>query len=203
VAKPKTFPTDFEARRPVTFYPAEPPELTGDILEIGPGNGELLLWHAEHQPEKKCIGIEISPRRTGRMIRRIERFGLTNVTLVRGNARVLIPKYLTTPCFERIYVLFPDPWPKPRHSFHRLLSVEILGHLVRALKPGGDIVLASDEQPYVDWVIENVSHVPELKLDGSPYYEGPRLVPTGSGTWFERLWLDKGKEIYYARMVRL
>jgi tRNA (guanine-N7-)-methyltransferase len=202
VAKPKTFPVEFESQRSAYFYPGEQSEVTGDILEIGPGNGELLLWHAANDPQKKFVGIEIALWRIRKMIRRIERESLGNVLLIRGNARILLPRYFVTPCFERVYVLFPDPWPKSRHSHQRLLSVEFLGRLAEILKPGGDIVLASDEQPYVDWTIENVSHVPELLLDGSPYYTGPRLIPSGDETWFERLWRNQGKDIFYARMVR-
>jgi tRNA (guanine-N7-)-methyltransferase len=203
VAKPKTFPVEFESQRPAYFYPADQSSVTGDILEIGPGNGELLLWHAASDPEKKFVGIEIALWRIRKMIRRIERESLGNVLLIRGNARILLPRYFSTPCFERVYVLFPDPWPKSRHSHQRLLSVEFLRRLATILKPGGDIVLASDEQPYVDWTIENVSQVPELRLDGSPYYTGPRLIPSGDETWFERLWRNQGKDIYYARMVRV
>lgn len=202
MAKEKTFPLEFESKRPVYFYPAELADFSGDILEIGPGRGDLLLWHAAQDASRQCVGIELALWRYHKLLKRIERHRLANVSLIRGNARILLPKHFHAATFERIYVLFPDPWPKPRHSFHRLLNVAILSHLGSILRPGGEIVLASDEQPYVDWVIENTQQVPSLILDGSPYYSGPRLIPSGNETWFESLWRQKGKEIYYLRIVK-
>lgn len=202
MAKEKTFPVEFEGKRPVYFYPAEVADITGDILEIGPGNGNLLVWHAHKEPTKQCVGVELSLRRFHRIIRKIERNHLANISLVRGNARILLPKYFHSPTYERIYVLFPDPWPKPRHSFHRLLNTEIVSHLASILKPGGDIILATDIRPYAEWVLENAASIPELKAEGDPFYHGPYLIPSGEQTWFETLWRQQGKDIFYVKLVR-
>ncbi|PWB71687.1 hypothetical protein C3F09_07475, partial [candidate division GN15 bacterium] len=137
-----------------------------------------------------------------KLIARAEKRGLTNIQLFRGNARIIIPRYFTSPCFERIYVLFPDPWPKPRHAFHRLLSVEFLRQLANLLKSSGDIVLATDWQPYADWVVENVVQVEGLRNTGSPYSEEANLNPSGEQTFFEKLWRSKGREIYFVRIER-
>jgi tRNA (guanine-N7-)-methyltransferase len=202
VAKEKTFPFEFEAKRATYFHPAEIPEVTGDILEIGPGHGDLLLWHAYHEPNRHCVGLELSLWRYRKLIKRVERWKLTNVTLVRGDARILLPRHFHTPCFERIYVLFPDPWPKPRHSFHRLLNVGIITHLASILKPGGDIILATDIEPYAAWALANAALVPTLKIEGDPFYHGPYLIPSGEQTWFESLWRQQGKDIFYAKLVK-
>ena len=121
-------------------------------------------------------------KRYGKLITRAEKRGIANVQLIRGNARIIIPRYFTTPCFERIYVLFPDPWPKPRHAHQRLLSVEFLNQLAQILNPEGDIVLATDWQPYADWVIENVARVSELQITGNPYSQDANLNPSGEPT---------------------
>lgn len=199
----RTFPLEFESRKPVLHYPDEPKEVTGDILEIGPGRGDLLLWLAQQYPEKRLIGIEMMLRRYRKLIKRVERLGLTNVRLLRGNARVAVPRYFTAPTFERVYVLFPDPWPKARHAFHRLLSVEFLGQLSALLKPGGEIALATDHQPYAAWVIENVAAVPSLANVGDPYSHDLSLIPNPGGTFFQQLWQNRGRQIYQVQIRKL
>jgi len=203
MAKERQFPLEFEARKPILFYPREVEQITGDVLEIGPGRGDLLLWLAAAYPAKQFVAIEMMMRRYRKLIARAEKRGLTNVQLLRGNARIIIPRYFVSPCFERIYVLFPDPWPKPRHSFQRLLSVEFLNKLASILKPSGDIVLATDWQPYADWVIENAAKVPPLRNTGNPYSQEMNLNPSGEPTFFEGLWRSKGREIFFVRIEKV
>jgi tRNA (guanine-N7-)-methyltransferase len=198
----RIFPFEHEAKRTILYYPEEQAEISGDILEVGPGRGDLLLWLAGNYPEKRLVGIELGNKRYRKLIKRIERLGLTNVYLVRGNARIVVPKHFHTPSFERIYVLFPDPWPKNRHVFYRLLSTEYLLQLCDLLKPGGDIVLATDVQLYADWVIRNTEQVPALKNLGSPYSITYDLIPSGEQTYFEKKWRDEGRDIFYVHLMK-
>ena len=77
-----------------------------------------------------------------------------------------------------------------------------MSHLASILKPGGDIILATDIKPYAEWVLENAKSVPELTAEGDPFYHGPYLIPSGEHTWFETLWRQQGKDIYYVKLVR-
>jgi tRNA (guanine-N7-)-methyltransferase len=198
----RVFPLEWESRKPIQFYPSEVEQISGDILEIGPGRGELLLWFAGNLPDKKLVGIEMMFGRYQKLIARIERIGAANILLLRGNARIIVPRYVTDSAFERIYVLFPDPWPKSRHSHHRLLSVEFLTLLAAKLKLSGDIVLATDWQPYADWVIKNAAQVPLLQNTGTPYSTESNLNPSGEQTYFEKKWREVGRQIFFVRLVR-
>ncbi len=200
MAKMRTFPLEWESQKPIYFYPSEPTDFTGDILEIGPGRGDLLLWYAATYPDKRMVGIELNGYRFKKLARRVERRELTNVLLIKGNARIVVPRLFTTPCFERIYVLFPDPWPKDRHAFHRLLSTEYLQMLSEALRPGGEIILATDQQAYADWVIENGAQVPSLRNMGNPYSPEIAVLPNDQPTRFEQIWREQGRSIYYVRI---
>jgi len=202
MATEKIFPFEFEARKPILFYPEPVEQVVGDVLEIGPGRGDLFFWLAANYPHKQFVAIEIGHKRYRKLCERTERRGLRNVSLLRGNARVIVPKYFTAPTFERIYVLFPDPWPKPRHSFYRLLSCEFLIQLADVLTPHGDIILATDWQPYADWVIENLAQVDSLRNTGSPYAADSNLIPSGEPTWFENKWREEGRSIFYVHMER-
>lgn len=193
----KQFPIEWESRRPTYHYPDEPQEIVGDLLEIGPGRGDMLLWLAQQHPDKRFVAIELMLSRYRKLICRIERLGLVNVRLVRGNARIMLPKFFKSPAFEKIYVLFPDPWPKERHRFQRLLSVEILSLLSSIMGDGGELIFATDHRPYAEWVVKNLEQVSSLKNLGNPFSLDQALVPNPDRTYFEKKWRKKGKDIYF------
>ncbi|MBI4411736.1 MAG: tRNA (guanosine(46)-N7)-methyltransferase TrmB [Deltaproteobacteria bacterium] len=197
----KQFPYDYEQKKEVLFYPPlrqgeRETCLKGDILEIGPGRGDLLLAMATSQPDKKFVAVEIGKKRYFRLIPRIEKKGLKNILLIRGDARVIIPQFFGEATFEKIIVLFPDPWPKDRHAFRRLLQVEFLWLLAHHLKKGGEFVFGTDVEGYALWVVENLSGVQMLenKLAPRPYVLAlPNLIPT----FFEQKWRGMGKSIFF------
>ncbi|MBI2340662.1 MAG: tRNA (guanosine(46)-N7)-methyltransferase TrmB [Deltaproteobacteria bacterium] len=194
--KQKQFPYDFEAKKEVLFYPSKPAEFRGDILEIGPGRGDLLLAMAEAQPDKKFVAVEIGKKRYFRLIPRIEKRGIKNIFLIRGDARVIIPRYFGEETFEKIFVLFPDPWPKDRHAFRRLLTVEFFWLLGHHLKPEGELILATDVEWYAEWMTENLRRVSVLKNRLDPQLFASEL-PGITPTFFEEKWKNEGRKIYY------
>ncbi len=202
MAKEKQFPLEWEARKPIYHYPDEPLTVTGDILEIGPGRGDMLLWLAGQHPEKRFVAVELMVSRYKKLIRRIERLGLTNLRLIRGNARLVLPKFFSTPCFERIYILFPDPWPKERHSFHRLLSVEILILLSSLMKENGELIFATDHAPYAEWVVRNAEHVDTVRNLGTPFSTDSALIPNPDRTYFEKKWREEGRDILFVHLQK-
>ncbi len=202
MAREKQFPLEWEARKPIYHYPNEPVTVTGDILEIGPGRGDMLLWLAQQHPEKRFVAIELMVSRYKKLIRRCERLGLVNIRLVRGNARLVLPKFFDTPCFEKIYVLFPDPWPKERHAFHRLLSVEILTFLSSIMRDGGELIFATDHAPYAEWVVKNAERVESFHNLGTPFSSDTSLIPNPDRTYFETKWRKEGKEIRFVHLQK-
>ncbi len=199
----RSFPLEFERRKEILFYPARPGRPAGDILEIGPGRGDFLLWVAEHCPDKKIVAVEIDKGRYYRLIPRIERKGLTNILLMQGNARVVLPEIFPAGTFEKCYVLFPDPWPKRRHIPHRLMSVEFVTILARMLRVGGELYCATDFWPYADWVADNAAQIPLLQNLGAPYFSNAADIPHYNPTFYEKKWRGEGRAIYYLRMRRI
>ena len=73
--------------------------------------------------------------------------GRDTVLLVGG------PDGLAPACLDRVFILFPDPWPKKRHHKRRVLQAESLDRLAELMRPGAELRLASDEHGYVDWMM--------------------------------------------------
>jgi len=196
----RTFPLEYELKKEVLFYPVRPTATpTGDILEIGPGRGDFMLNAAEQCPDKKIVAIDIDKGRYYKLIPRIERRGLTNVLLLQGNARGVLPRLFPEGTFEKAYVLFPDPWPKRRHIPHRLMSVEFMTILAGLLKVGGELYCATDFWPYASWVADNAGQIAMLKSLGGPYFVEAADIPLYEATFFEKKWRDDGRAIYYLR----
>ena len=86
----------------------------------------------------------------------IDEQALTNVRVHDGDARDLMA-CLPDACLDRIFVLFPDPWPKARHHKRRVIQPETVAEFARLLKPGGALRFASDVAHYVDWALLRIT----------------------------------------------
>lgn len=198
----KQFPYEYEARKKVLFHPEQRESIAGDFLEIGPGRGDFLMDLAERYPDKHVVGMELSTKRYYKLKKRVEKRELSNVTLMRVAAQIGMPRYLVEESFERAYVLFPDPWPKKRHAPHRLLNTDVLKLLARILKPGADLFFATDFVHYAEWVVENLQEVSALQNTGDPYTSQADIADYFP-SFFEQMWREEGRSIYYLRCTRV
>ncbi len=119
-------------------------------LEVGFGGAEHLLHMARRNPDAMIIGAEPFINGIARALSGIDRDNLTNIRLYHGDAR-LVMDALPDASLERLYILFPDPWPKTRHNKRRIINRAFLDDVHRLLKPGGRLFFASDIIDYVDW----------------------------------------------------
>ncbi len=127
-------------------------------LEIGFGNGEHLVWQASANPNMGLIGCEPFINGLAQCCVRIAENALSNIRLYDGDARRIVTA-LAPGILDRVFILFPDPWPKRRHHKRRIIDRILLGHLARALKPGRDIRLATDDPDYAEWMLFEASKV--------------------------------------------
>lgn len=163
----RAFPTRFESQKELLFHPVRPDQIACDILEIGPGRGDFLFAMAEAHPQQQLVAVEIGKKRYYKLVRRIDERGLQNVLLIQGDARFVIPECIPKASVTSAYILFPDPWPKRRHAFHRLLTAEFMINCAATLKPGGMLTLKTDVGAYADWATQNVDTIPFLEVVSS------------------------------------
>ncbi|MCB2229580.1 hypothetical protein KQH82_02615 [bacterium] len=198
----RQFPYEFEGRKPILFYPEPLDRIDGDFLEIGPGRGDFLMALAEQYPDQKVVAVELAKKRYYKLIPRIEKRGIENITLLCAAAQIAIPRHFVPRSFERIYVLFPDPWPKDRHAPHRLLNAEFLTMLAGLLTDSGSFFFATDFKAYADWVVANLTDVPTLENIGRPFADQSDIQDYFP-SFFEQKWRDEGRSIYYVRCRRV
>jgi tRNA (guanine-N7-)-methyltransferase len=121
-------------------------------LEIGFGGGEHLAHQAALHPDVAFIGAEPFINGVAKLLALIEARDLRNISIHAGDARELFAG-LPDQSLDRIYVLYPDPWPKTRHHRRRLVNQDTLRHFHRLLPPGGLFLFASDIEHYVQWTL--------------------------------------------------
>jgi len=131
-------------------------------LEIGFGGGEHLLQRAEENPNIGFIGCEPFVNGMAKMLAVIDREARHNIRLYDSDALDLLKK-LPDASFNRVYLLYPDPWPKRRQNKRRFVSEETLALIARVLKPGGEFRFASDIDHYVGWTLERARRSPHLR----------------------------------------
>ncbi len=133
---------------------AAPPLGEGETwLEIGFGGGEHMAEQAARRPEVRLLGAEPFLNGAASALRHIDERGLANVRLHVGDARDLLA-VLPDASLRRMFVLFPDPWPKARHRKRRLVTPAFAAEAARVLAPGGALRFATDWGDYADTALE-------------------------------------------------
>ncbi len=141
--------------RPIDLV-ALKPDAAEVWLEIGFGGGEHLTAQAQRRADVLVLGAEPFLNGVASALRHIEAAALTNVRLHAGDARDLLAA-LPDGSLDRVFILFPDPWPKLRHHKRRLIQPDVVVALARVLKPGGRLRFATDWANYADWTLERVT----------------------------------------------
>jgi len=148
---------------PEPFDPrALKPDAAEIWLEIGFGGGEHMAAQAARRPDVLVIGAEPFQNGVASALRHIDEGGLSNVRVLDGDARELMA-HLPDESLDRVFVLFPDPWPKSRHNKRRIVQAETVAEFARLLKPGGKLRFASDWADYVDWSLERFLKNPAFR----------------------------------------
>lgn len=119
------------------------------ILEIGFGEGEFIAEMAENHPSTNFIGVEVKYYRYKKATRLVERTGMGNVRLIHAEAHLAIQEIFRDGIFDKVYINFPDPWPKEKHLKHRLINPLFLSELYRIMKHGAVFEFVSDSEDYI------------------------------------------------------
>jgi len=131
-------------------------------LEIGFGGGEHLAARAREAPDVAFIGCEPFINGVAKLLAVVDAEKLANIRIRAGDARELVGA-LPPGCLSRIYILYPDPWPKRRQNKRRLIGPQTLAELARVLAPGGEVRFATDIDDYAGWTLQRFLASPDFE----------------------------------------
>ena len=177
--------------KPLEFDSARPLE-----IEIGCGKGRFLAGRAAAHPECDFLGIERMLGRVRLFDGKCRRAGLENVKILRLEALYTLHYLLPAHRARRVYVFFPDPWPKRKHRSHRLFGPLFLDALWKRLEIGGKVEFATDHLEYFETVCECFDQYSPEK----PKFERTEPMPRPREVWteFETMFREKGVAVHSA-----
>jgi len=164
-------------------------------MEIGSGKGGFLLRQAREHPDRNYFGVEWANEYYRYAADRFRRWGLTNVRLMRTDARHLLIHQFPAEVLSALHVYHPDPWPKRRHHKRRLFTPEFVEAAVRALKPGARWAVQSDHAEYFEVIRRLLLDHPGLRVTDVQDAEHGTM-DEGTQTNYEVKYLREGRSIY-------
>jgi tRNA (guanine-N7-)-methyltransferase len=117
-------------------------------LEIGCGIGDFIVRTAADRPDVNFIAIDYYNKGCDKTCRRLEKHGLTNVRVLRVEAREFIAAQIPPDSLTAVYINCPDPWPKKRHRKRRLVNTGFMDFIGIYLQKNGDFYFATDFEDY-------------------------------------------------------
>ena len=171
-------------------------------LEIGFGGGEHLAAQARTHRDVNIVGCEPFVNGMAKLLAVIEQERLDNIRVWDDDVTDLLPT-LPDASFDRVYILYPDPWPKRRQRKRRLVSDENLEMLARVMKPGSQLRFASDIDDYIGWVLARVLRSPHFRWTATRADDWRVPYEGWPGTRYEAKAIREGRVPSYLTFVRV
>ncbi len=162
------------------------------VLEIGSGMGDATAAMAAADPGRDYLAVEVHTPGIANLLGLVERLGLGNVRVARGDALDLV-RALPDGSLDAVHVFFPDPWPKSRHHKRRIIQPTHVALLRSRLTPGGTLHCATDWAEYAESMRETLTADPGLVDVHGGYAPRPEHRPV---TKFERRALTAGRPVF-------
>ncbi len=144
------------------------------VVEVGFGMGDSLLEMALAQPEKDFVGIEVHPPGVGRLINNAAKASVANLRVYMADAVDVLEDCFAQESIDRFQLYFPDPWHKKKHNKRRIVQPEFMQLVRSRLTKTGICHMATDWEPYADYMMEVMSAAPGYENAMGEYLFSPR-----------------------------
>lgn len=170
-------------------------------VEIGTGNGTHFAHHCAKFPDRKVLGFELKYKPLIQSIRRAVIGGSENGRMVRYHANMLHEIFAPNEV-NRVFIHFPDPWPKKRNWKNRLIQPDFLESLFTILKPGGTVEFKTDSLEYFEWSLPLFEQSPfEITFKTFDLHNSEKAA-TNFKTQFESIFMRQGVKINQADLLK-
>ncbi|HEX9170510.1 MAG TPA: tRNA (guanosine(46)-N7)-methyltransferase TrmB [Roseiarcus sp.] len=171
-------------------------------LEIGFGAGEHLIEQAKANPDVDVVGCEPFLNGVAAALAGLKREQLFNVRLRRGDVQALVDA-APDGFFSRVFILYPDPWPKRRHHKRRVVAVDMIEGLARVMRRGAEVRFATDVDDYAGWTLKRFLASPNFRWTANRADDWRRPWPEWRPTRYEAKARKEGRGSVYLTFARL
>ncbi len=168
-------------------------------LEIGMGKGRFTIEQSKVNEDKNILGIEKFPSVQVVPVKIVEEKEIDNLKFVSGDAS-RIDEWFDKGTIDKIFINFPDPWPKERHSKRRLLSINFLNKYYEILKKDSYIEFKTDQLSLFEFALEEVKKT-KFKIKNEIrdlHKENKDIIMTE----YEKKFSKMGNKIYYVEFIK-
>ena len=146
------------------FFEASYPDKAEITLEIGCGHGHYLVAYAQQHPEINCLGVDLVTKRILKAGIKAGKRQLRNLHFLKADIRELLEAWPQRLIVTRVFILFPDPWPKKRHVKNRVIQEGLLDQLGTCARPGTPLHFRTDHEGQFAWGLELMASHPHWQL---------------------------------------
>ena len=192
-------------------------KVTDICLEIGFGNGEHLAGQSLNNPQTGFIGAEVFKNGVANLLTLMtgikensdmpEDIKLLpersdNLRIWSDDVRILFAN-IPDSFLSKIFLLFPDPWPKKRHAFRRFINPENLREIARILKKGGILRVATDHKVYKSWTLRQLHENPDFRWTAKTSADWRNPPADWVETKYQRKAIREGRKPVFLDFERL
>ena len=158
------------------------------VIDIGFGNGDLLVSLANQYTQTQFVGIEVYDAGIGHCLKLIDENNLKNLKIISGDAVEVLKFGMADASINEINLLFPDPWPKKRHHKRRIINDGFIQLISKKLMPNGLVNISTDWEDYAEQI--------DGLFSGRRDFKKKRFSERVLSTKFEERGVVLGHEIY-------
>ena len=162
-------------------------------FEIGFGMGDATHKIVHNNPDINYIVTDVHQPGIGNLIKLSSADNLTNIKIIPHDALEVLQFMIKDNFLSKINIFFPDPWHKKRHNKRRLVNEDNLNLIIKKLKDGGVLHIATDWEPYAIEIIEVIKKSDNLTLTTNNFHERPDFRPE---TKYESRGMRLGHEVW-------
>lgn len=162
-------------------------------LEVGAGAGDFALQYVANHPERFLIAIE----RTTNKFKSFQNKSSKpeNLLSLHADARSVVVHCIPPKSIERIFLLYPNPYPKKKQANQRWHNMPFFDFLLTRLKSKGELIFATNIEDYFLEYVNALKQKTNLKLLEK------NLIPISAKprTAFEKKYLLRGEKCWNVR----
>lgn len=134
--------------------------------------GQNLLEIATHNKDSLVIGVDPFLNGIASLIENCVNNKINNVLVYPKPIQEFLEQFKNI-YFEKVFILFPDPWPKKKHQKRRVFKDKFIQILLERIKKNGEIYFATDNQDYYEQalhdleIVKKTFHISIQKVDSN------------------------------------
>lgn len=193
---------DLQSPPPEDLVALFPGTAIGEVqLEIGFGGAEHLVRQALDNPGTGYIGVEPFVNGMAKALAAIEKHNLNNILLYDDDATRLLD-WLRPDCLTRLYLLYPDPWPKRRHWKRRFVNQKNLQRMYKVLRLHSEFRFATDIDTYQNWTLQQIHQHQKFQWLAQSSTDWHQPWPNWVQTRYEAKAIREGRRPAYFRFLK-